>query len=382
MHPIRVLELRSVVGAGGGPEKTILLGTAQSDSSTFDITVCYIRNARDPAFDVKHRGAVVGVDVVELLESGSFDPRIMFRVTELCRSRSIDIVHAHDYKTDLLALLLQRRLGTIPLATVHGWTGHSWRERRVYYPGDKWLLARFPRLIAVSDEIRRELIRTGTDAGRVTVILNGIDPAAFKRDSAKVPENRAALGITPGELVIGSIGRLEPQKRFDLLIEAVVSLRSQWPQLRLLIAGEGSERSRLEGIVAANGAGDVCRLLGYKTDVTALHHGFDLYVQSSEYEGTPNSVLEAMAMETPTVATDAGGTRELIESGVHGLIVPCGTAAALAEGIASVLGTPAQLAKFATAARSRVETELSFTKRMEKVERAYQDLGHASGPTR
>ena len=77
--------------------------------------------------------------------------------------RQIDLVHAHDYKTDLLALLLARATGVRALATVHGWTGHSTRERMCYYPADKRVLARYPRLIAVSSDIARELVEHGAD---------------------------------------------------------------------------------------------------------------------------------------------------------------------------------------------------------------------------
>ena len=109
------------------------------------------------------------------------------QLKQLIAEREIDILHAHDYKTNLLALAaVAARPAHGALATVHGWTGHSARERRCYYPADKWVLARFPRLIAVSSEIARELVAHGADPARVTTILNAIDPNAFRRDPARV----------------------------------------------------------------------------------------------------------------------------------------------------------------------------------------------------
>jgi glycosyltransferase involved in cell wall biosynthesis len=118
----------------------------------------------------------------------------------------------------------------------------------------------------------------------------------------------------------------------------------------------------------------ICMLPGQRDDVVALHHAMDLYVQSSDYEGTPNVVLEAMALETPVVASAVGGTGELIRDGSDGLLVPPGNRAALVAAIAAALDDPAARAARAAAARARVETDLSFDTRMARVESIYVDL--------
>ena len=125
MTPIRILELRSVRGTGGGPEKTILLGSARTDATQFEITVCYLRDRRDNIFSVDMRAAALPVNYIELVESHSFDISIFRRLRQIVRDRKIDIVHAHDYKTDVLAWLLSKFERIIPLSTVHGWTGHT-----------------------------------------------------------------------------------------------------------------------------------------------------------------------------------------------------------------------------------------------------------------
>jgi glycosyltransferase involved in cell wall biosynthesis len=370
---IRVLELRSVRGTGGGPEKTILLGAARADTRRFAVTVCYIRDRRDPIFGVDVRAAMLGVDYVEVHERSSLDPAIWPELRKLVRARRIDIIHAHEYKTDLLALLLARAEGAIPLATVHGWTGHTLREQ-LYYAADRRLLAAYPRLIAVSGEIRRALLRAGASPRRVRVVLNGIDHRAFRRDRAREAAARAALGIGPGEAAIGAVGRLEPQKRFDLLLRAFARIRAGRPGARLVIAGDGSLRADLERLAAELGLGASCRFLGHCGDVAAVHHALDLLVQSSDYEGTPNAVLEAMALETPIVATDVGGTRELVEDGAHALLVRRGDLAGLARAIEAAIADRAGAARRAAAARERVERRLSFDARMDAVEATYEEL--------
>jgi glycosyltransferase involved in cell wall biosynthesis len=377
-RPVRVLELRSVRGTGGGPEKTILLGAAMADPARTHVTVCYLRDLRDGVFAIDERAAGAGVDYLEVHERHSFDPQVWAHLRRVIAERGIDLLHAHDYKTDLLALLLARATGVRALATVHGWTGHSARERMCYYPADKRVLARFPRLIAVSSDIARELVSYGANPSRVTTVLNAIDPRQFHRDPAREAGARAALGLTADDIAIGAVGRLEPQKRFDLLLEAFAGARARRPALRLVIAGDGSQRRDLERQRDALGLGGAVIMPGHLTDVVALHHALDLFVQSSDYEGTPNAVLEAMAMETPIVATEAGGTAELVHDGTHGRIIPMGRVDRLIHGMEAALADPGTTRRMADRARIRVEGELSFASRVRRVEGIYQEvMGHA-----
>ena len=376
-EPVRVLELRSVRGTGGGPEKTILFGAARADRTRVHVTVCYIRDERDEVFALGQRAKDLGLDYVEVTERHSLDPRVLAKVVRIVEQHRIGIVHAHEYKTDLLALLLARRTGVVPLATAHGWTGHSARERYLYYPADKWLLARYPRVVAVSTDIRNELVRHGARPDLVTVILNSIDPDAFVRDPSRRAPVRHGLGLDDEAIVVGAVGRAEPQKRFDLLLDAMVPLLAGTPRIRLVIVGAGSRLSSLEEHARGLGIADRCVFTGHRSDIADLHNAFDLFVQSSEYEGTPNAVLEAMAMTSPLVATDVGGTAELAVDGEHGLIVPPHDVPALTAAINRVLQDPEAAATRARAARRRVETDLSFATRTRRLEDIYVDLAHA-----
>jgi glycosyltransferase involved in cell wall biosynthesis len=374
---IRILELRSVRGTGGGPEKTILLGAAQADATRFRVLVCYIRDQRDNTFSLGDRARALGVDYVEATERHSIDPGVFPQLRRIIRDHRIDLVHAHEYKTDLLALLLARRTGVVPLATAHGWTGQSGRERRLYYPADKWLLARYPRVVAVSTDIKEELVRAGAHPDRVTVILNSIDPDAFRRDPSRIAHVRSSLGFQPSDIVVGAVGRVERQKRFDLLLDAMVPILATRPTVQLAIVGDGTLLDAVRAHARALGIDDRCRFLGHRQDIADLHHAFDLFVQSSEYEGTPNAVLEAMAMETPLVVTDVGGTRELAEPDVHCLLVPSRDVAALRGAIEAALSDPAAARRRAVAARRRIETDLSFTQRTRRLESIYAEMVHA-----
>jgi glycosyltransferase involved in cell wall biosynthesis len=369
--PTRVLELRSVRGTGGGPEKTILLSAERADRSRLLVTVCYIRDLRDDIFDIGERARRAGVDYVEVTERHSFDPSIWRALRRIIHERKIDIVHAHDYKTDFLTWALAKVEPVVPLSTAHGWSRSSWREF-AYYFADKCLLARFPLVIAVSEPIRKTLMTFGAHSTRVRRISNAIDPDAFRRAPGLREAVRAEIGVTADECIVGSVGRLERVKRFDLLIEAVALLKHRKPVI--VIAGEGSCRATLEERAKALGVGDRLRLLGLRRDVKRIYHTFDAYVQSSETEGVSNSVLEAMSLEVPIVATDVGGSADLVENAVHGLLVPRHDVRALSAAIEQVFRDPVSAAARVAAARRRVEDELSFDARTKAVEAVYDEL--------
>jgi glycosyltransferase involved in cell wall biosynthesis len=373
--PIRILELRSVRGTGGGPEKTILHGARPRPGSRCRVTVCYIRDSRDPDNTIENQAKLhPEVDFVEIIERRSLDFRIWPALRQLVRDRGIHIVHAHDYKTDSLALLLGRSLPVVPFATAHAWVGQASRERFVYYPGDKLILGRFPHVVAVSSDIKDELVRYGAHPERVTVLPNGIDHQIFRREAHRERPLRAMLGIAQGAFVIGAVGRLDPEKRFDILLRAVARLKIADADIAIVVVGDGSERARLRKLADQLGVGPRFHMLGFRTDVVELHHAFDVFVQSSIREGTPNAVLEAMALETPVVATQVGGTGELIANTVHGILVPPDDAAALATAIETVRRDPEGARKRATMARARVEQELSFEDRTKKLEELYEAL--------
>jgi glycosyltransferase involved in cell wall biosynthesis len=374
---IRVLELRSVRGTGGGPEKTILLGAKRADPKRFAITVCYIRDERDDVFAIDRWAKDLGVDYIEVTERNSFDRGIWPKLRALVREKQIDIVHAHEHKTDLLALLLGRYERIVPMSTAHAWVGHSWKEQ-IYYAVDKRILTRFPHVVAVSSEIRDVLVKHGADPSRITVVLNAIDPNRFTRDPARRPAARAAFGLQDDEIAIGAVGRLEAQKRFDLLMDAFARVSRDLPQLKLklLIAGDGSLKAELGEKLKQLGLDqpERCRLIGHTTDIPGFHHALDLMVQSSIYEGTPNVVLEAMALETPIIATDVGGTKELAHDREHALIIPPGDVDALVRAMREALENPQARGDRVKAARARVEGELSFDRRMDTVEAIYERL--------
>ena len=371
---IRILELRAADGPGGGPDKTILYSAALSDPCRFDITVGYLRNRNDSCTELRKRAEGLGVRYHEFKLRGWWDNSALSQIQEVVRRQGIQLVHAHEYKSNLLALLLAKRQNIPCISTSHGWTGHTLREKLLYYPVDRFLLRYFPRVISVSSEITRHLIGRGVPADRIVTVSNAIDPDRFRPSNDDRTQIRSSMGIDDDDFVIGTVGRLEPQKRFDNLIEAFTRFLSTSPKSVLLIAGEGSLRKRLEAQISRLDLGQRCRLLGHVSDVRRLYECMDLFVQSSDYEGTPNVVLEAMAMEVPVIATDAGGTRDVLTDGKEGLIIPCRDLTAMVDAMSHARRNEADTRKWVDSARDKVENRLSFRARNRSIEELYSQL--------
>ena len=372
--PIRVLELRAVTGQGGGPEKTLLNGAAQADPLRLAVTLCFMRRPNPEPLWVKARAAQLGVDYVEIVDRHPLEPKTWPTLLRLVRDRGIHIVHSHDYKANFYARLLARHAEVAAVATAHGWTGSTLRELLLYYPADRRLLAGFAKVIAVSGEIGNRLIDAGADARRIEVLLNGIAPSTTAPPGSTRDELRAEWGFTRGERVIGTVGRLERQKRVDLLIEAFVAVRRLHAEARLLIVGEGDLGAALRRQAESAGVASDCRFLGYRHDVDRVLTGIDLYVQSSAYEGSANAVLEAMLVGAPVVATAVGGTAELLTHGVHGLLVDPGDLPGLQSAIEAVWSDPEAAARRARAAQERARGELSFARRERRLLEIYEDV--------
>jgi glycosyltransferase involved in cell wall biosynthesis len=369
----RVLETRVVTGAGGGPDKTIL-NTPRFLAGTKYPTLCaYLHPPGDPGFEqLRQKAEQWGAPLVSIPDRGFWDWRVVGKLLNLCRRERVAIWHGHDYKSNALGLLLRRFWRMRLVTTVHGWVHHTPRTP-LYYWVDRVCLPCYERVICVSEDLHRRCLECGTPAHRCVLIENGIDTEEFSR-RLSIPEARQRLGLDPGRFLLGAVGRLSAEKGFDVLLRAVGQLVREGLDVGLLIAGEGDERVRLQALVGELGLADRVRLLGYCSDTRDLYQALDVYVLSSLREGLPNVLLEAMAMGAPVVATRIAGVPRLVRDGANGLLVEPGDVAGLAAAVRRLAGEPDLRGRLQQAARATIEEGYSFTGRMEKIRRVYDEL--------
>jgi glycosyltransferase involved in cell wall biosynthesis len=284
----------------------------------------------------------------------------------ICREHRVRIWHGHDYKSNLLGLLLRRRLGLHLVTTVHGW--HPGRLRtRLYHAIDRSCLRRYDRVIAVSRNLFDECLRNGVPRARLRLVENAIDTEVFRRKAPPRPANGRRL-------VVGAIGRLAPEKGFQVLVRAMVQLLQSGIDAELRIAGDGPERRALEDEIRESGHGDRIRMVGFQSDVMAFFAECDVFVLSSIVEFAPNTLLEAMALEVPVVATRTGEAEHVLDGGRCGVLCEPGSSEALAREIGRLLRSPELRAELARAARRRIEESFGFAQRMRRIVEIFDEL--------
>jgi glycosyltransferase involved in cell wall biosynthesis len=230
------------------------------------------------------------------------------------------------------------------------------------------------RYIAVSREIAGELIeRFRWPAAKVEVVHNAVDVERF--DVSAAPALRAQLGASARRPLVLTLGRLDEQKGYPVLLEAAARL----PEALIVIAGKGPERPALEALAAGLGIAERVRFLGHRTDIPQLLAACDVFVLPSLYEGSSLAVLEAMAARRAVLSSAIGGTEELIDDGDSGLLVPPGDAAALEDALDRLLAD--RKLRETLGARARERVEASFTRQamadqvVEIYERVLADAG-------
>jgi glycosyltransferase involved in cell wall biosynthesis len=376
--PIHVLTLVDHVGVSGGAERLALDIATRLEPSRFRSTLCASRFASTPTPTEQERQALelmnqTGVDFLALgrHRRGEFLP--WRHLAAYIRREHVDVLHAHMFGSNLWGTVIGR-LANVPVivAHEHTWSFEGEPLRRFL---DRELIGRWSdAFIAVSRDDRRKMIEIErVPPKRVRFIANGIDPEA----PTPGRDLRTELGIGPGPL-IGAVGSMRAQKAYENLIRAAADLRKDHPDIHVLIAGDGPEKPKLEALVRELGVDDVIVMPGRRLDVPDLLAEFDLAVCASHFEGSPLSVMEYMEAGLPIVATRVGGVPDLIEDGIHGLLVEPGDPTALAAAIHDLLIDRARASTFGAHARERRRHEFSLDAMIHNIEALYKELLAAS----
>ena len=379
MEPVGVAHLRATQGPGGGPDKTIVLATARHDRTRARVTAFFLSRHRDPLPGVAHLARETGVKPVILADHGPLDVSLLWRIRrelDRCRCR---ILHTHDFKSDVVGWGVARTIPGLQLvATAHGWSRPVDAKHRLYQGLDRWVLRRFPRVLTVSEDTASRLVRAGIRRSRVTVIPNGVDVEQWK-PVGKAPR---PAGFPSEGSVVGVVGRLSLDKDVETVIDALARLVGSFPGTTLVVVGEGPRRAALEKRAREAGMQERVRFLGYRADMREIYAALDLFVQSSRTEGMPNTILEAMAMGRPVVATAVGGVPEMIRDGQDGLLFPVGDAETLAARLKALLEDAELRRRLGEQARRRVEERFSFAARLRRLEDLYEEMARSERPAR
>jgi glycosyltransferase involved in cell wall biosynthesis len=286
---------------------------------------------------------------------------LLASITQLRRElkgRQFDVVHSQQEFGDVVALALRRTLHPrLVVRSVHNdieWRMRPWRRLLL---SNVLLPLMFDEECGITPVITARLNRRPIALlleRQAMLIPNAIDLSRFENVQRDRARSRRMLGWPEGAFIIVSIGRLTEQKGYIYLIEATARLRQQLPVARVYIVGEGELRETLQMHIAQLDLQDTVALVGSLQNVTDVYTAADLFVSSSLWEGLPTVILEAMAMQTPVVATDIEGTRYLVQHERTGLLVPPADPDALASAVMRASQESARMRTMAQAALERV----------------------------
>jgi glycosyltransferase involved in cell wall biosynthesis len=246
------------------------------------------------------------------------------------------IVHSHGYKPDILLSVLGTSRYLPCLATCHNWISET-RKMRLLEALDKRVLRGFDHVVAVSGKISEELTRSGVSAQKVSLIKNGISAPTVADGTRQAI--RDEFGLSPRAKVVVQIGRLARSKRNDLLLSAVSSLQADI-DLHVLLVGEGDQAQSLAELVKSHHLERRVHFCGYRSDIAQILVAADLLALTSEKEGLPIAILEAMAMRCPIVSTSVGEIPQVLRDPQDAWIVPPNDLSALTGAIHEALAFP------------------------------------------
>ena len=322
------------------------------------------------------------VEVRSLDKQPGKDPAAYVRMWRVLRQRRPAIVHTRNLGT--VDMQWVAALAAVPhrVHGEHGWevgdprglSPRSLRIRRACRPV-------IHRYVPMSQDIARWLERdVGVPAGRIRQLYSGVDVERFRPGGPRATDvagAEAGAGARRGP-TLGTIGRLDPVKNQEALLEAFAGLRQRHAGLRLVIVGDGPLRGHLQSRAQSLGVASEVTFTGSRTDTPELLRSFDVFVLPSVNEGISNTILEAMACGVPVVASGVGGSPELVVDGVCGSLYDPADPQALQQAILPYLGDPALRERQGRAARERVVQNFSLDSMVGRYLALYDELLAAS----
>jgi glycosyltransferase involved in cell wall biosynthesis len=354
----------------GGAEFEVLCLAKHLDKSRFDLSLLCL----SPGLDEMELEAKKHLETFAIARFRSrYLPLSLVRMVRWLARGHYDIIHCHMPMADVIGRIAGWAAGIpVIVTTEHGkFLGKPWYHvllERALNPITDMRICVSEDILAIRHK------REGTPLSKLVRIPNAVETDRFRgphRDRGAV---MAEFGWAPLDPLVVSIGRLEPEKNYALLIEAMEKVISRFPQAKCLIVGGGSCRDELQARAESAGLASHVTLPGPRSDIPDLLLAGDVFALSSLKEGLPLALLEAMAAGKAVVVTSVGGMPEVIANGDNGFVVPTGSAEALAGAIGRLLDDKGLRVRFGEAARTKAEHDFSIGQVAHRIADLYRDL--------
>ena len=382
-EPMRVRVLKFVtIFALGGTEKQVVSTAAHMDPKRFEVELACFKRRGQLLDEVLERGT----PIEEYPVRSFFRPATIgqqLRLSRHLQRRRVQVVHSYNFYSNVFAIPAARLAGVPCVVASIRDTGVylNAAQRRVH----RAVCSLAHRVLVNADAIRDWLIAEGYDPSNISVIPNGLDTALYARRRGGTSIRRE-LGLAPDAKLVMLLARLNRDKWLDCFVDAAARLAPRFPAAHFVVVGgdfapladgsippEIAYRRELEARATRTGVADRLHFMGFRTDVPDILAEATVSVLPSFSEGLSNTLLESMAAGAPVVATRVGGTPEVIDDGVTGLLVPPRDDAALADAIARVLENDVLAVRLGEQGRRRVTERYSFETTVRATEQLYLD---------
>ncbi len=384
MRPIRVLRVIARLNVGGPALHVSYLARGLAEHGYETTLVAGEIGRGEESMEFVAERADVDVVHLEGLSrelSPVHDLLATLRLARLIRRLRPDIVHTHTAKAGAvgrLAVLLAGRRRPVVVHTFHGHVlrGYFGAAGSLLFRAIETLLARVTdSLVAVSPEVRDELVGLGVaPESRFTVVRLGIELEPRVRCDEDPADVRRRYGIGVDRFVVGWFGRMTAVKRTEDLLDTLAALRERGVDALLLLVGDGTDRDRLEQLAHGRGLAKSCLFVGYQEDVAPWYAVCDAVVLTSANEGTPVTIIEALAASRPVAATSVGGVPDVVEDGVTGFLVRRGDTHALAERLEILARDEQRRRSMGETGRDHVLERYAVSRLVDDVDALYRDL--------
>jgi len=339
MHQ-NILQLHDSAGLYGGETVILNLSRALKQTKYNSIVGCLTGFHQDKPALGKEAEAK-GLDVAYFPMRMKFDPFVLGKIGKVVQQRKVKIIHTHGYKSNLLGLIVAKASNVSIITTNHLFPPMPLEDKKLqfYSKCDIYFTMKYlDKIVAVSEAIKEKLIAKGVNKSKIVVSENGIDigdydtPVNFDKTAL-----RKAFNINDNAFVVGTLGRLTPQKGHVFLLEAVKKVLSKNIPVIVIIAGDGFLKNKLMEYSRKLNISDNIIFLGFRNDTINLLKLMDVFVMSSIDEGLPMAMLEAMASRLPVIVTSVGDIPKVIIDNKNGILVEPSNSNMLADKIVYLL---------------------------------------------
>lgn len=368
--PINVLQFTCPSGFYGA-ERWVLALAKNLDDEFIDCGLAITVEPNSDNQELAQNYRALGKDVIEVPLKSRFDVSAIYKLCKLVKSRKIDIIHSHGYKSDILGLIVARLTGIRALTTPHGFVDVSnWKLRMYYTVGNKFFKW-FDVVAPLSEQLCLDMEALGVSKSNIKYIRNGVD--LDEVESIRV-STESSLRKVEGIKRVGFIGQITRRKNVFDILDVFETLYNKNEKLDLVLLGDGEQLEELQLYASKLQSGQSVNFLGFQNNRLEWLKTFDIFVVTSTLEGIPRCIMESMAMGVPVAAYNIPGVDQLIIHGETGLLAPLGNKQELAECWEKILYDNAAAQEISSAARTCVHEKFSGKRMAQDYTELFQSM--------